>query len=249
MSENKKITLEPNHSLILSEHDRFWMITAGEVDVFYADIDEHGEYVSALRYLYSARAGELLFSLISSKEKEENIKLLIISKGASIISINKNNLLEVDSIFLKSMMEKWILKTAYRIQQVNAPRLYTGLSPVEVTVPLKQDTLAFPTKGLAWCTVVKGKASKYAGNAEIDTESEFNYPFAVNANLWLKSESKDCEIKVISTREAFKDEIFFMLGLNDLQDHLYQKLIKNYDELVAEEQSRIEEKIASESVS
>ncbi|PTX62148.1 NHLM bacteriocin system ABC transporter ATP-binding protein [Kordia periserrulae] len=246
MSENKKIRLEANHSLILREHDRFWMITSGEVDVFYADIDENGEYASALRYLYSAKAGELLFSLISSQENEQNIKLLIVSKGASLISINKNKLLDVDTIFLKSMIEKWILKTAYRIQQVNTPRLYTALNPSE-TIPLKQDAMAFPTKGLAWCTVVKGKASKYAVDTEINTETEFNFPFAVSGSLWLKSQSKDCEIKVISTRQAFKDEIFFMLSLNDLQDHLYQKLIKNYERLIAEEQQRIEEKVTSES--
>jgi len=245
MSENKKISLEANQSLVLREHDRFWMITSGEVDVFYADINEKGESVSALRYLYSAVAGELLSSLISSEENEKNIKLLVISKGASLVSINKNKLLEIDHIFLKSMIDKWVLKTAHQIQQLNAPRLYTALTTSK-TITLKNESIAFPTKGLAWCSVTKGKTAKYSEDEFLEANSEFNYPFAVSNNLWIKALSTDCEVKILSTRETLKDEIFFMLSINDLQNHLYAKLIKNFNSQIEQEQQRILEKSTSE---
>ena len=79
MFENIKIKLEENQSLILKEYDRFWMITSGEVDVFYASIDENDEYTSALKYLYSATSGELLFSLIASSNVQDNFKLIAVS--------------------------------------------------------------------------------------------------------------------------------------------------------------------------
>ena len=99
MHENIKIRLEANQSLILQKHNQFWMITSGEADVFYVDIDKNGEYLSTLKYLYSVKSGELLFSLITDKIKEKNIKLLLVSKGVSLLAINKNKLLAIDHLF------------------------------------------------------------------------------------------------------------------------------------------------------
>ncbi|WP_299435378.1 NHLP bacteriocin export ABC transporter permease/ATPase subunit [uncultured Aquimarina sp.] len=245
MLENDKIKLEVNQSFVLKEHDRFWMIISGKVDVFYADIDENGTYLSTLNYLHSAKSGELLFSLISSKKHEKNIKLLLVSKGATLLSINKNRLVDIDSFFLKNMIDKWILKTAHQIQQVNAPRLYTPLTSSK-TVSLKKEAIVYPTKGLAWCSINSGKVAKYSQNTVLDSELEFNYPFAVSNSLWATSLVDNSELKVVSTTEVLKDEIFFMLSINDLQNHLYTKLIKNHKLKIQEELLRITEKVTSE---
>lgn len=245
MFENKKIKLAANQSLILKEYDRFWMVTAGEVDVFYVDIDQNGAFCGALKYLYSATSGELLFSLISSKKNEKNINLLIVSKGASLISVNKNKLLEIDPFFLKSMIDKWVLKTAQQIQKVNAPRLYTSLFSSKTTT-LKKETIAYPTKGLVWCFINNGIVAKYADDEAANSDTEFDYPIAVSNNLWIKVLSNDSEVKVLSTREVLKDEIYFMLSLNDLQNHFYSKLLRNYEFQIEEEQLRIADKITSE---
>ena len=117
MHENIKIRLEANQSLILQKYNQFWMITSGEADVFYVDIDKNGKYLSTLKYLYSVKSGELLFSLITDKIKEKNIKLLLVSKGVSLLAINKNKLLAIDHLFLKSMIDQWIIKTTEAIQQ------------------------------------------------------------------------------------------------------------------------------------
>ena len=245
MFENKKVRLDANQSLILNEYDRFWMITSGEVDLFYAKIDKNGAYLSALKYLYSAKSGELLFSLITGEAEEKNIKLLVVSKGASLVSINKNKLLEIDHLFLKNMIDKWVLKTAEVIQQVISPRLYTALAPLQ-TVTLHKDTIAYPTKALAWCLLSNGEASKYAGNSTVNSKEKFNYPFAVSNNLWIQTLDTDVELKILSTREVLKDEIYFMLSLNDLQHHLYTKLIKNFESNIEEERNRIFDKATSE---
>ncbi len=244
MFENTKIKLDVNQSLVLNEHDRFWMITLGEVAVFYAEVDEYGEYSSALKYLCSATSGELLFSLIAPKAKDK-IRLILVSKGASLVAINKNRLLDIDHLFLKSMIDTWVLKTVQAIKQVITPRLYIALKPTETT-PLKKEGIAYPFKGLVWCKVNQGEVSKYANNNLIaDSKQKLNYPFAVSNNLWI-SALDDAELKIVSTKEALKDDIYFMLALNDLQEHLYTKLIETYELGIKEEQHQIFDKVTSE---
>ncbi|WP_420551238.1 NHLP bacteriocin export ABC transporter permease/ATPase subunit [Tenacibaculum aiptasiae] len=245
MFEKKKIRLDANQSLILNENDRFWMITSGEVDVFYTTIGENGAYLSKLKYLYSAKSGEILFSLLTGMVKEDNIKLLIVSKGASLLAINKNKLLEIDHFFLKSMIDKWVLKTAEVIQNVIVPRLYEVLTPSE-SVVLKKETIAFPNKGIVWCFVTEGVILKYTDNKHINSEEKPSYPFAVSNSLWIKTLEKGSRLKTLSTREILKDEIYFMLSLNDLQDHLYTKLIENSELALREEQNRIIDKVTFE---
>ena len=161
MFDNKKIKLAANQSLVLKEYDKFWMITSGEVDVFYVNVDENGEYLSALKYLYSAKSGELLFSLVTSKEEERHTKLLIVSKGSSLVAINKNKLLEIEHFFLKSMIDNWVLKTVEVIQQVITPRLYEVQDPLETAI-YRHETVLFPSKGLAWSVINKGQVQKYS---------------------------------------------------------------------------------------
>ena len=246
MFENKKIKLEENQSIVLREFDRFWMITAGEIDVFYAAVDENGEYLSALKYLYSAKSGELLFSLMTSENKDDNYKLIAVSKGASIVAINKNKLLDIEHLFLKSMIDKWILKTAHRIQQVNSPRIYTTIEESKETIAIKKDAIAFPAKGVLWSSLIKGECSLYAEDRILTSESEVNYPIAISNSLWLKGLTNDTEIKVFSTKDVLKDEIDFMRSLNNLQDYLYAKLLKNNALEIEEEKNRIKEKVSSE---
>lgn len=245
MFGNEKIKLEENQSLILREHDRFWMITSGEIDVFYAKIDENGEYASALKYLYSAKSGELLFSLLTSENKQDDYKLIAVSKGASIVAINKNKLFDIDHLFLKSMIDKWVLKTAHKIQQSISPRAYSALEE-STTVLLKKDVITFPAKGLLWTCLIKGEYSLYSENKSLSSDSEFNYPIAVSSSLWIKALTDDVEIKVLSTREVLKDEIDFMRALNNLQDYLYTKLLDNNILQIEEEKNRIKEKVSSE---
>ncbi|QTE23302.1 NHLP bacteriocin export ABC transporter permease/ATPase subunit [Polaribacter cellanae] len=245
MFENKKIRLAENQSLVLKEFDRFWMVTSGEVDVFYTAIDDNGEYVSALKYLYSAKSGELLFSLKTSEKKEDNYKLIVVSKGASIVAINKNKLLYIEHLFLKSMIDKWVLKTAHRIQQTNSPRVYTIIEPSDST-DLKKDAIGFPAKGVLWSSLIKGEYNIYSEDRIVTSDSGINYPIAVSNSLWIKGLLNETEIKVSSTKEVLKDEIDFMRSLNNLQDYLYAKLLENNTLEIEEERNRIKEKVTSE---
>ena len=184
MFDNKKINLEANQSLVLAEHDRFWMITSGEVDVFYVKIEDDGTYSSSLNYLYSSKSGELIFSLISSAEREKKIKLLIVSKGASLLEVSKTKLLDIDHFFLQKMIDKWVLKIGSTIQKTHAPRLYSSLTPAH-SVALNKDLIAYPNKGIVWGITSTGSVIRYAEKTFTETESEHNHAFAISKDLWI----------------------------------------------------------------
>ncbi len=244
MFEKEKIILGVNKSIALKDVDRFWMITSGEVDIFYTNVGEDGEYKSSLKHLYTVKQGELLFSLQTSSV-ESDIKLIAVSAGATLLAINKNRLLDINPVFLKQLIDKWILKTANKIYHINPPRVYEALDTYQETV-LKENAIAYPSKELVWCKLLEGEIAIYNDTSIQNSESDRVYPIAVSSNLWIQSLKNNTKIEVLKTQEVLKDEIYFMLSLNNLQDHLYQKLLSNVEDQKDEEQERISEKVLSE---
>ncbi len=244
MSDRKKINLGANKPKILEDHDKFWMVTSGEVDVYYVNVSEDGSYTSQLTHLYSAKKGALLFSLLTERLRS-GIKLLAVSSDAKLLELNKNELLVVDHTFLKFHINKWILKLVDSLYQENIPRIYTVLGD-EPEVLLDENEIAYPTKGLVWCSIVEGDISKYADTVSYSSAAKFPCPFPVSNKLWIKSLDKDAKVKVLDTKEMLKDDIFFMLALNDIQKHFYWKIIENQEYLKNQEKERISTKIQTD---
>jgi len=244
MSERKKINLGANTPLVLDKHDKFWMVTFGEVDVYYVKIDHEGNYISKLTHLYRAGKGELLFSLLTAPVKN-GMKLLAVSSDAKLLELNKNELLVVDHTFLKFHINKWILKLVDKLYQENIPRVYTVLEEAS-EVSLKENEIAYPTKGLLWCSVIEGEVTKYADSVSQSSAATYGYPFPATNKFWIKGIGKELKIKVLDTKEVLKDEIFFMLALNDVQEHFYRKIIENHEDLINKEKERIVNKIGTD---
>ncbi|AUC16919.1 NHLP bacteriocin export ABC transporter permease/ATPase subunit [Tenacibaculum sp. SZ-18] len=247
MFENKKIKLASNQSLVLSEYDRFWMITSGEVDVFYTNVDDKGVYKSSLNYLYTAKQGELLFSLITSKEARKDMHLIVVSKGASLVAVNKNRLLNIDHFLLSGMIDKWILKHASTVHNKLAPRVHSALDEFGL-VELKKNSTAYPSKKLVWVELVQGTIGVYTGENKVTLKDEFKFPVPVSNNFWLKAEDNRTQVEVKSTNDILKEEIFFMLSMNNLQEYLYDRLIANFNRAKENERLRIADKVSSEQI-
>ncbi len=242
--ENEKIKLAINQPYILDDPRRFWMVTAGSVDVFCVAVDENNEFKSSLTYLYTAKKGELLFSLLTS-EKHSGYKLLLKSQGASLYAVNKNKLLEVDHYILKGLIEKWIQKNIDKICKEKPPRVHEMLDQMG-TYKLAKGELAYPTRGIVWGFLEEGEILKY-GNSQTDSlEQGLDFYFPISNHLWIEVQSAEVQLRVLSTLEAFKEEIFFMLALNNLQDHFYDRLVKNLVSEQENENTRIQEKFALE---
>lgn len=244
MTERKKITLGANKSQVLEQHDKIWMVVAGEVDIYYVSISEDGSYTSSLNHLYRAEKGEIVFSLLTQPLKS-GTKLLAVGSDAKLLELDKNDLMGIDHTFLKFHINKWILKLAERLYQENKPRTYTVLDEEE-EILLKKDEIAYPAKRLVWCSIIEGEVSKFAGTVTHSSAAKYPYPFPVSHDLWIKSLEKEAKIKVLDTKEVLKDEIFFMLALNDIQEHFYQKIIEKDIRSRSEEKERIVSKIQND---
>ncbi len=244
MFEKEKIHLGVNKSIVLDNFDRFWMITSGSVDIYHATVGEDGEPKSTLKHLYRAKQGELLFSL-QTQPTGPGTKLIAVSAKATLMAINKNKLVDINHTFLKQLIDKWVLKTVNALHQTSIPRIYKALNGNE-EISLKENEIAYPYKGLVWCLVKEGEVAKYSDADFNKNTPDYSYPIAVSDHLWIKALKNNTKIEVFGTQEVLKDEVYFMLSLQNLQKYLYQKLIANIQHHKSEERIRITEKVNSE---
>jgi NHLM bacteriocin system ABC transporter ATP-binding protein len=245
MSVNEKIYIGVENPFILNDTDRFWMILSGEVNVFYTKVDENGEYLNSLKHLYTAQKGEILFSLLT-QENTENTRLIISSNEATLLAIDKNNLLEMDHFFLKNMINKWISKTSSVLNTINSPRVYKGLDEYKITT-LEKNAVAFPSNGINWIHLLKGEIEIFSESTPISHEKYPDFVAPVSNKLWIKAITDDTEIRVLSTREVLvEDEIYFLLSLNKLEGYFYAQLNKIIETYKSEESSHFQEKLIIE---
>jgi NHLM bacteriocin system ABC transporter ATP-binding protein len=245
MSVNEKIYIGVENPFILNDTDRFWMILSGEINVFYTKIDENGEYLNSLKHLYTAQKGEILFSLLA-QENTENTRLIISSNEATLLAIDKNNLLEMDHFFLKNMINKWISKTSSVLNTINSPRVYKGLDEYKITA-LEKNAIAFPSNGISWIHLLKGEIEIFSESTPINHEKYPDFVAPVSNKLWIKAVTDDVEIRVLSTREVLvEDEIYFLLSLNKLEGYFYAQLNKIIETQKSEESSHFQEKLIIE---
>ena len=241
----EKIYIGVENPFILNEMDKFWMVLSGEVNVFYTKVDENGEYLNSLKHLYTAQKGEIIFSLLT-RDYTENTRLIVSSNEATLLSIEKTNLLEMDHFFLKNMINKWILKTSAVVNTANSPRVYKGLDDFEVTA-LEKNTVAFPSNGINWIHLLKGEIDVFSESTNISYEKYPEFLAPVSNKLWIKSVSNDTEVRVLSTREVLvHDEIYFLLSLNKLEGYFYTQLNKGIEAQKYEESNHIQEKLINE---
>lgn len=245
MSVNEKIYIGVENPFILHETDRFWMILSGEVNVFYTKVDENGQYLNSLKHLYTAQKGEILFSLLTPAYTD-NTRLIISSNEATLLAIDKNNLLEMDHFFLKNMINKWISKTSSVVNTTNSPRVYKALDNFEITT-VEKNTIAFPSNGINWIQLLRGEIEVFAESTPITYEKYADFVAPVSNKLWIKSVTNNTEIRVLSTREVLiQDEIYFLLSLNKLESYFYAQLIKMIENHQSEEQNHFQEKLINE---
>lgn len=244
MSVKEKIHIGVEKPLVLNNSESFWMIISGEVNVFHTKIDDQGEYVSALKYLYSAKQGELLFSLLP-QECTDNIRLIIFSNEAKLLSIQKSDLLNVDRFFLKNMINKWILKTSSELNFNNAPRVYTALNDLD-QLSLNENAVAYPSNGINWVSVLKGSLSVFSDEICVNATDETGFPIPVSNKLWIKSLLDNSEIKTLSTREVIEEEINFLISLEKLQSYFYNQLRRNIENNSLLENAHFNNKLINE---
>ena len=245
MATKEKIYIGVENPLVLNDSEKFWMVLSGEVNVFYTKVDEENEYLIPLKHLYSARKGEILFSLLP-KGCAENSRLIVSSNYATLLAIDKFDLLEMDHFFLKNMIEKWILKTSSVFNANNCPRVYSAIDEF-TTINLEKDAIAFPSSGINWIHLLKGEIEIFSESTPINAQKYPEFLAPVSNKLWVKSISDDTQISVLSTREVLlSDDIYFMLALSKLEAYFYARLNEIIDTHKSEESDHFEQKLIIE---
>ena len=239
MLNNEKIQLGVDKPLVLENKDSFWMVTNGEANIFYTQVDQEGNYLTSLKFLYSVKKGELLFSLRTGKIGS-NTRLIVFSNNASLVRINKNDILSIDPFFLKSMVDKWVSKTSNIVSE-KSPRVYKSINSFG-QISIGTDTIAYPSNGICWGILEEGEMSAFSDGIEVSQNAKPIFPLPISNVLWIKAKSPELKVNILSTREVLEDEIDFMLSLNALQDYFYGKLINEIKRQTREESDRIHKK-------
>lgn len=238
----EKIHISGESPFVLNRSDQFWMVLSGEVNVFYTKIDEDGNYKNRLIHLYTAKKGEIVFSLLTP-EVTKSTRLVAFSPASTLLSIDKTDLLEMDHFFLKNMIDKWIQKTSSVVNTGIAPRVYSPLDDYQ-EVTLEANTVAFPSNGISWIHLLKGEVSLFAESTHVKSEQYSGFLVPVSNKLWLKSLKNGAVVRLLSTREILlQDESYFLLSLSKLEAYFYAQINNIIDTQLFEESTYLSDKL------
>ena len=126
----RELFLGANKPYLLKRHDCVWIIISGEVEIYYTYLDEEGRIKSPRNYLYTAKKGEMLFSLKTAPHTE-GLTLMIVSADAKLIELRKEYLTYLNANLLVFKVEQWILQLGACLQNQPIPRLYEVLGETD----------------------------------------------------------------------------------------------------------------------
>jgi len=220
-----QIQLGANKPFFLDRNDSFWVVASGEVEIFYVQIDQEKNLKSSRNYLYTAKKGDILFSLKRGNEFDE-FSLIAVSPESKLIEVNKSYIGSLNKPQLSDKVERWINSLSQTIHQANKPKIYQDILTSGV-LSLKKEEIAYPAKGLYWASIKEGSLAVFGDEKVVEThEHSKNILFPVSKELWVKSQDKKTEIKLFETSEIVYDDITLMLSIHHVQDYFFQKIKK-----------------------
>ncbi len=239
-----EIFIGANRPYPLDKHDRIWMITAGEVEIFYADLDENQSLRSARKYLYTATKGDLVFSLHTA-EQQEGLSLIAISSEARLVEIQKTDISQLDSGQFGEQLDRWIIQVSASLQVENSPRVYLPLEEGEA-YSLKKNQVAYPAKGVSWVKLTSGKLAVYGDSDLTHVEHISDYPVPVSNHLWVSADKEGAELEVVSTLEVTKESASCEYALEHLQTYFKGKIEAQFRASLAEANQGIDAKVSAD---
>ena len=224
----KEIFLGANKPFLLTQTDSVWIVASGEVEVYYAVLDKEGNLQSSRNYIYSAKKGELLFSL-KRAQGFPGIHLMVVSAEAKLIQIRKEFLANLNPNQLSYKVDQWILKLSHHLQDKPTPRLYQPLE-AGATSTLLEEEHAYPSKGLRWVSLSKGEIDVFGEDEKelphLDKICKGIIP--VCNTLWITARSEEVELETYSTIDIIEDEISLMLAIQYIEEFFLAKIESSY---------------------
>lgn len=220
-----QIQLGANKPFFLDKNDSFWVVASGEVEIFYVQIDQERNLKSSRNYLYTAKKGDILFSLKKGNDFDE-FSLIAVSPECKLIEVNKSYIGNLNKPQLSDKIERWINSLSQTIHQANKPKIYQDIKTSGV-LSLKKGEIAYPAKGLYWATIKEGSLAVFGDETVVETnEHNKNILFPLSKDLWVKAQDKKTEIRLFETSEIVYDDISLMLSIHHVQDYFFQEIKK-----------------------
>lgn len=223
--ENKpsQVLLGANKPFFLDRNDSFWVVASGEVEIFYVKIDQEKNLKSSRNYLYTAKKGDILFSLKKGNDFNE-FSLIAVSPKSKLIEVNKSFIGSLNKAQLSNKIERWINSLSQIVHQANKPKIYKDIKTPGV-LDLKKNEIAYPAKGLYWASIIEGSLAVFGDEKVVETnEHSKSLLFPVTNDLWVKSQDAKSEIELLKTSEIVHDDITLMLSIHHIQDYFFQEL-------------------------
>ena len=241
-----QILLGTSKPFFLDKNDSFWVVASGNVEIYLVKRDKKGNLCSARNYLYTARKGDILFSLRSEIGFNE-FSLIAVSSESKLIEVHKSVIGNLNKSQLSSKIDRWINSLSSRISTGTSPKIFLDINN-SGDFKLKKNQISFPSKGLFWADVVKGSISFCEGKEEINSDTyNKNVLLPVSKELWLQALEKDTQLKLYKTSTIVNDDITLMLSIHSIQDYFYKELIKIFNSKSHIESSAINNKTKSDS--
>lgn len=237
--------LSANTPFFLDRNDHIWIVASGEVDLYLVKRTPEGTLKSSRNYLYTAQKGDMLFSLKTGAEFNE-FSLIAVSPSGKLLEIHKSYVGNLDKAQLGHKVERWISSISTTVQRENKPKVYQDLA-AEGIITLKNNEIAYPSKGLIWARVKEGSMSIFGVDDNVKThEFSKNILLPVTKELWLTSKERKTEIELFDTSTFVQDEISLMLSIHHVQEYFFEKLKEKFYSKIEEEGQGISLKTTSD---
>lgn len=219
-----EVFLGASQPFFLDKNDHCWLVSSGEVEVYYVTRDENNQLTSARNHLYTARKGDILFSL-KTGEAFDPFCLIVVSPEGKLIEMHKSILGRLNKDQLSPKVEGWVNALANYVHEEKTPKVYRDIEAAPEPVALKRNQIAFPAKGLLWAQLISGEANIYGNEAnQISADETRNYFSPVSKELWLKATKLKTTAQLLTTRELVEDEITLMLSVHQIQAYFLREL-------------------------
>ncbi|HHH49591.1 MAG TPA: NHLP bacteriocin export ABC transporter permease/ATPase subunit, partial [Saprospiraceae bacterium] len=239
------VPLGANKPFFLDQNNHFWVVASGEVEIYYVKRNAEGKLLSSRNYIYTAKKGDILFSLKTGTTFDE-FSLIAVSPNSKLIEVSKSYIGNLNKAQLSTKIERWVSSLSKVIHQGNKPKIYQDISATGI-LKLKKKEIAYPSKGLFWANINEGSISIYGEKNLIETDTySKNILLPINKELWVQSQENKTEIELFETSTIVDDEITLMLSIHHIQDYFFKKLKEKFHSRIEGECDAIFQKTTSD---
>lgn len=240
----QEISISANQPFFLARHDRAWEVINGEVEVFYADLDEQGQFKSPRTFLYRAVAGELLLSLQTSP-RTEGMTLMAVSSGATLREMSLEGITDMEPTQRSQQIEQWVVKLSASLYEGKFPRVYQALEAGD-HFTLGPSEVAYPSRGLVWLQLEAGALQVYGDASVPHAEKICECPVPVSNTLWVEAGQEEVEFDVLTTAQVLEDEIRLLHAIHYLQGYFLHQIEKQFIAFSSQSNQDIGQKMSAD---